>query len=149
MTICGLGLLEHSLSFVLFSKGPPFVDPKKSPLFGNGYHYPPHLATLPMPFMPLGHPMMSMAMANHIGMRADGSVIRDRAVVEHDLASPGYVFIKFQLSISLINKSKSFNCMSPACQRRRSFLALTDVPYSVIHASLMSWTLWRQSFLTK
>ena len=46
-----------------------FPDPKKSPLFGNGYHYPPHLAS--MPFMPLGHPMMSMAMANQMNLRPD------------------------------------------------------------------------------
>jgi len=46
------------------------MDFKKSPLFTNGYHYPPHLAH--MPFMPLGHPaIMNFAMANHLGMRPD------------------------------------------------------------------------------
>jgi len=40
-----------------------------------------------VPFMPLGHPMMTMAMANHMGMRPDGSIIRERQAPE-DLASP-------------------------------------------------------------
>ena len=44
---------------------------KKSPLFANGYHYPPQMA--PLPFLPLSHPaMMNLAMANHLsGMRPD------------------------------------------------------------------------------
>ena len=56
-----------------FLSGYMFPDPKKSPLFGNGYHYPPHLAS--MPFMQLGHPMMSMAMANHMNMRPEAPII--------------------------------------------------------------------------
>jgi hypothetical protein len=45
------------------------ADMKKSPLF-NGYHpgYPPQMA--PLPFLPLGHPMMNFAMqhaASHLG----------------------------------------------------------------------------------
>ena len=46
-----------------------FTDLKKSPLFGNGYQYPPQLAAH-IPFMPMGHPaMINLAMYNHLGMR--------------------------------------------------------------------------------
>lgn len=51
---------------------------KKSPLFTNGYHYPPHLAH--MPFMPLGHPaIMNLAMANHLGMRPEHLLNQERS----------------------------------------------------------------------
>lgn len=82
-----LDLLVTSPCRLTHGESPVFVDPKKSPLFGNGYHYPPHLANMSMPFMPLGHPMMSMAMANHMGMRPD-LMRTDRPTAEMDLSTP-------------------------------------------------------------
>lgn len=43
------------------------VADKKSPLFSNGYNFPPHLAAASLqPFMPLAHPAMMAAMHNLI-----------------------------------------------------------------------------------
>ncbi|ESP00027.1 hypothetical protein LOTGIDRAFT_158254 [Lottia gigantea] len=77
---------------------------KKSRLDGSDYQFdprlydrkallngfPPHPYALgPLPFMHLGHPMMSppvsIAMASHLGLRPDGSIIKDRSSSESDL----------------------------------------------------------------
>ncbi|XP_041358664.1 dachshund homolog 1-like [Gigantopelta aegis] len=66
-----------------------FPGDRKSLLNG----FPPHpYAMSHLPFMPLAHPMMSppvtMAMAHHLGLRPDGSVIKERSSSESDLMSP-------------------------------------------------------------
>ncbi|KAK6168352.1 hypothetical protein SNE40_020906 [Patella caerulea] len=77
---------------------------KKSRLDGSDYQFDPRLydrkallngfphhpyALGPLPFMHLGHPMMSppvsIAMASHLGLRPDGSIIKDRSSSESDL----------------------------------------------------------------
>ncbi|XP_046326842.1 dachshund homolog 1-like isoform X1 [Haliotis cracherodii] len=66
-----------------------FPGDRKSLL--NGFPHHPY-AMGPLPFMPLTHPMMSppvsMAMAQHLGLRPDGSIIKDRSSSESDLMSP-------------------------------------------------------------
>lgn len=57
----------------------------------NGYpHHPYALGALP--YMPLNHPMMSppvsMAMANHLAMRPDAPVMKERSSSESDVLSP-------------------------------------------------------------
>ncbi|OWF36508.1 dachshund homolog 1-like isoform X1 [Mizuhopecten yessoensis] len=57
----------------------------------NGFAHHPY-AMGPLPFMPLNHPMISpptsIAMATHLGLRPDGSIIKDRSSSESDLMSP-------------------------------------------------------------
>lgn len=84
-------LLDLCLCNVTFLFSRFFADLKKSPLFGNGYQYPPHLAHIP--FMPIGHPaIMNFAMANHLGLRHQELLnMAERNQTATDLSSPRYV----------------------------------------------------------
>lgn len=71
-----------------FQYDPRIYDRKA---FLNGFAHNPYTMA-PLPFMPLSHPIISppvsMAMASHLGLRPDGSIMKERPGSESDLLSP-------------------------------------------------------------
>lgn len=57
----------------------------------NGFAHHPY-AMGPLPFMPFNNhmlsPPVSLAMASHLGLRPDGSMLKDRSSSESDIISP-------------------------------------------------------------
>jgi hypothetical protein len=78
-------ILLSCIKFCLF-----LLSADRKALFNGFAHHP--YAMGPLPFMPFNNhmlsPPVSLAMASHLGLRPDGSMLKDRSSSESDIISP-------------------------------------------------------------